>query len=419
MSTAERSNFNHLVLDIAWFGLALAATSRFLSVFAIRLGASANDLGLMSSLPNLVLIVSSSLAIWWRLRYQSSRNAVILPGFGFRMVFLLPALTPFLPQPLQIPWLIFSVTLPAIPQGIAGAVFLTMMRESVSGERLTALTSRRQVGLNAGIAVGALGFGILLESLPFPLNYQLMFLVAFTFALMSQWHVFRIKILYPTAERPAQPEPQPRPRPMRLKRGDGIALLKVRSFRTVLMCVFVLHLAFFSTVAIVPLHLVQNLNASESFIALFGIVELISGMLIATQTDKLARWIGQRGLMSAGMFGTALAAVAIALAPRPELTLIAAAISGASWTASVVGLFSFFYENTPTEYITRASVIQQQLAGLGLFIGPLIGSALANDGKTLVSAILIGAVIRFGAGLLVMDYRSRRRLEAQEAHENA
>jgi Na+/melibiose symporter-like transporter len=240
------------------------------------------------------------------------------------------------------------VTLPAIPQGIAGAVFLTMMRESVSGERLTALTSRRQVGLNAGIAVGALGFGILLESLPFPLNYQLMFLVAFTFALMSQWHVFRIKILYPTAERPAQPEPQPRPRPMRLKRGDGIALLKVRSFRTVLMCVFVLHLAFFSTVAIVPLHLVQNLNASESFIALFGIVELISGMLIATQTDKLARWIGQRGLMSAGMFGTALAAVAIALAPRPELTLIAAAISGASWTASVVGLFSFFYENTPT-----------------------------------------------------------------------
>ncbi len=110
-------------MDIAWFGLAMAATSRFLSVFAIRLGADANDLGLMSSLPNLVLIVSSGMAVWWRLRYETSQRALTLPGVGFRMVFLLPALTPSMPEPLQIPWLILSVTLPAVPQGIAGAVF--------------------------------------------------------------------------------------------------------------------------------------------------------------------------------------------------------------------------------------------------------------------------------------------------------
>jgi predicted MFS family arabinose efflux permease len=375
----------------------------------------------MSSLPNLVLIVSSGLAVWWRLRYETSQRALNLPGVGFRMVFLLPALTPFMPEPLQIPWLILSVTLPAVPQGIAGAVFLTLMRESVSTDKMTKLTSRRQVGLNAGVAVGALGFGILLESLPFPLNYQLMFVIAFVFALMSHWHVLRVKILYPSQMEKTQPAP--RVRMPALKRGDGTALWKNPTFRVVLMCVFLLHLAFFATVAIVPLHLVQNLHASEAFIAAFGMVELLSGMLIATQTDKLARFIGERGLMSAGMMGTALAAATIAIAPRAELTLISAAISGASWTAAVVGLYSFFYAKTPPEHITRASIVQQQLAGLGLFIGPLIGSTLVNHGVTLVTAILVGAGVRLVAGVLVMDYRTRRRTvaaeEAREALEEA
>ncbi len=416
MSLTERSNFNHLVMDIAWFGLAMAATSRFLSVFAIRLGADANDLGLMSSLPNLVLIISSSLAVWWRLRYETSKRALNLPGVGFRMVFLLPALTPFMPGPLQIPWLILSVTLPAVPQGIAGAVFLTLMRESVSTDKMTALTSRRQVGLNAGVAIGALGFGILLESLPFPLNYQLMFVMAFVFALMSHWHVLRVKILYPSQME--KPQPAPHMRLPVLKRGDGVALWKTPTFRVVLMCVFLLHFAFFTTVAIVPLHLVENLNASEAFIAAFGMVELLAGMLIATQTDKIARFIGERGLMSAGMMGTALAAATIALAPRAELTLISAAISGASWTAAVVGLYSFFYAKTPPEHITRASIVQQQLAGLGLFVGPLLGSTLVSVGATLVTAILVGAAVRLIAGVLVMDYRSLRHVvAAEEAHE--
>ena len=38
MHNTERANFHHLVMEVAWFGLALATTSRFLSVFAIRLG---------------------------------------------------------------------------------------------------------------------------------------------------------------------------------------------------------------------------------------------------------------------------------------------------------------------------------------------------------------------------------------------
>lgn len=399
----EKTNFRHLVMDIAWFGLALAATSRFLSIFAIRLGASATDLGIISALPSLVLIVSSGLALWWRKRFNTSLTALQAPAFFFRTVFILPALTPFMPPEWQIPWLILSVTLPAIPQGIAGSVFLVLMRESISEKQITALTSRRQVSLNAGVAAGALGFGLLLESVPFPHNYQLMFVVAFLFALMSQWHVWRLHILYPNNTHPNPTTvPESEEKPVIEARPAG-RIWTHPGFRFVIFAVLIMHLTFFSTIAIVPLHLVDNLNASESFVALFGMVELLAGMLIATQTDRIARYIGQRGLMGMGMIGAGLAAITIALAPNTSFTLISAALSGASWTAAVVGLFSYFYTRTPKEYMAQGSIAYQQLAGLGMFIGPLIGSTLADMGVTLVLVILVGAVMRFGAGVALMD----------------
>ncbi|MCA9907015.1 MAG: hypothetical protein KC519_00075, partial [Anaerolineae bacterium] len=104
----ENANFRHLVADITWFGLAFTSTNRFLSVFALRLGASEADLGWLTSLPALLLAFSTTFALAWRARRRSTIDALALPGFIFRLVFLLPALTPLMPPPWQIPWLVLS-----------------------------------------------------------------------------------------------------------------------------------------------------------------------------------------------------------------------------------------------------------------------------------------------------------------------
>ncbi len=110
-------------MDIAWFGLAAAATSRFLSVYAIRLGATPADLGWISSLPALILLGSASASAWWRRRYGDAVRAMFWPGLLMRFLFLLPALAPFLPVRWQPLWLILSVAIPAIPQGVANVAF--------------------------------------------------------------------------------------------------------------------------------------------------------------------------------------------------------------------------------------------------------------------------------------------------------
>jgi MFS family permease len=256
---AEQSNFRHLVLDIAWFGLALAATSRFLSIYAIHLGATPAQLGWISAIPALILLVSSSFGGWWRRRYPNSVKALFLPALGFRLMFVLPAFAPFLPHAWQPWWVILSVSLPAIPQGIAGVTFMGVVRESIADSRMTQLLSKRSLALNIALAIGALTFGLWLEQAPFPLDYQVMFLLAFGFAMWSLKHCMHIRVITPSPE---------------IQVGQHVNPWRSPEFRQVALVAGVIHIAFTSLLAITPLYLVNTLGATEGFMAVFGLTEL-------------------------------------------------------------------------------------------------------------------------------------------------
>lgn len=385
--TQEQSNFHHLVLDIVWFGLAFPATSRFLSVYAIRLGAEANELSLLTSLPAIVLLLSASISNWWMSRYTNTMKALFWPTFGFRLVFLLPAFTPFMPPDFQPIWLILSLTLPAIPQGVSSVVFLVMMREAVNDKLMPPLLSRRSLALNATVGISGLALGVWLEKAPFPFNYQAMFVLAFLMALVSLWHVTQIRLLpLPAPNVTAVPAVSPWRSPDFLRVGFICAIT---------------HIAFFSVLPLLPLHLVNNLDASEGFMALFALAELAAGAVVAAFTNRAARWIGNRSLIALAMVGTSVGTLIVALAPSLNITLLAAALTGGSWTAAGIALFAFFSENTPLERRSHYTTAYTQIIFLAMFVGPMIGSGLYNRGVNLVVIILTGAALRLLAGFLV------------------
>lgn len=386
----EHANFTHLVYDIAWFGLALAATSRFLSVYAIRLGATPVDLGWISALPALVLMISATFGKSWLARFQSVRNALMLPSLGFRLLFLLPVFAPLLPSQWQPLWLILSVTLPALPQGIAGVAFLILMRDSVFEDHIPSLLGRRSLALNIAIGIGALGFGFLLEQIVFPTNYQLMFLTAFAFALVSMYHVLSLKIVI-------------EPKVILQEATQSVrSAWRNTNFRSVAFITMVIHLAFFAIVPVTPLYLVNRMGADEGFMAIFGMVELSAGALVSVLAPRLVERIGSRSVIALAMIGTAAAAVCIVIAPNLPITLLGAALSGGSWTAAAsVGLMTHFMQRTPSDEMPVYSTAFHQSIGLAVFIGPMIGSLLANSGVDLLLVLTLGAVLRLVAGLII------------------
>lgn len=393
--TTENGNFRHLVLDIAWYGLALAAYGRFLSVYAIKLGATPIEQGLLTSLPALILLIFASLGNWWTKRYSEPRKALVIPSFIFRMVFLLPAFAPFFPPHLQPYYLIACVTLPAITQGASGVAFLVLMRGAVSETRMPRLLSMRSLSLNIAVGIGALAFGVWLREVPFPYNYQLMFVLAFGFAMISLWHATRVRsvTLSPTATTPAPVIAQP---------NAHSQPWRSHNFRQVALVTLIIHVAFFSIVPVVNMYLVEVKDADEIFMGLYGIAELTAGAVMSFIAPRILARTGYRAAIALGMVGTAIAAIIIALAPHLSLTLVAAVVSGASWTlGATISLFGFLNENTPQQHMMRYSTAFHQTIGLSVFIGPLVGSLLANSGMNLVAVLMIGAALRLLAAPLI------------------
>ena len=394
---AEHSNYRHLIGDIAWFGVALAATSRFLSVFAIRIGATPLDLGLISSLPPLVLLFSSLLGSWWLRRYTDNiARSLLWPGIGMRLPFLLPAFAPLLPIQWQPLWLIVAVTIPAIPQGISGVIFNVLVRQGITDRNMTPMLSVRSVAMNETIAAGAVAFGIWLESAPFPLNYQVMFVVAFLFSLASAWHCQQLRPL--TKEPPPLPATSSQTLPV-----VGGGPWRSPRFLIVALLIMLSYISFTSITSIIPLRLVGDLGANEGFMALSALSELAAGACIALFATRLVTAFGNRGIIGLAMVFTAASALVLAFAQSLPLTLIGTALSGGAWTAATIGVYGFFIENMPYDEVTSYSTAFQQTAGLALFIGPMIGSGLVQAGMPVVQVLLIGAALRFLAGILTQN----------------
>ncbi len=384
-----------------WFGLAFPSTARFLSVYAIRLGASAALLGWISALPAIILLIMSAFAPWWRKRYPSTVQALFWPGLGYRLVFLLPALTPLFPHSFQPYWLLLAVTLPAFAQGISTVLFLVVLRESVPGRELPGLMSHRSVAFNLAVGLLTVGFGVWLSKAPFPFNYQAMFVLAFLFSLVSLWHVRELR------------EVEPATLPERVK-GAARALLRTPVFQRVASTTALLHLSFYAILPIIPLWLVRRFDADEEFLSIFGLVEIAAAALIASQTSRIVRWIGARPAIAISLALTGVAAIVIAVAPNLSATLVAAAISGAAWTAGSISVFMFFNENTPPENVTHFSTAYNQVVSLSIFVGPLVGSQLADLMPDLSVVLLMGAALRLvAAALISLDLFGRPRVTPQ------
>lgn len=393
-----QANFERLVKEIAWFGLGLPATMNFLSVYAIRIDASATVLGLLSSLPAIFALLTSTVARAWRQRFTDSIRAMWLPGYGMRLVFPLCALTPFLPQEWQQYWLVVAVTLPALPQGLSNVVFLILMRESVEPHRITALTSRRNMFFNLAVAAGTLSMGFWLDAVAFPLNYQVMFLAAFVAAVMSVRLVLQCQPI--TTSRPPSAD------------APEISPWHDRRFQKVVFLAIVTHIPMFLIGPIVSLRLVDELDASDGFMAYFALAGQVMAAITAAWTNRIVQVIGSQRTMALGMILMAIMAAMTALFPTLPPMLLAGALGGIGWTLTAISIFGFFNDHMPQEHVARYSTVWSQVTTLCVFIGPLVGSQMVNLGMGVSAVLLVGAALRVISAVLI---RMELRSEAQQA----
>jgi len=204
MSRQEDRNAWYLIIEVFWHGF-ISAASNFNSAFALRLGATNREIGLLSSLPSLITLLVSIPAGKF---YQSRTKRfpwIIGSLVVYRIGLILLAI---------IPWLVISgisqgfmvvivISLLNIPQIMCSMGFMPMMMDVVTEEQRPNVIAYRNIVINLAVVIGIALYGFWLDRAAFPANYQVMFIFTSFISQISTFILLKMKV-------PDSPPPKPK-----------------------------------------------------------------------------------------------------------------------------------------------------------------------------------------------------------------
>ncbi len=190
----QERNKRFVQIDAIGVGTAGAAAP-FLPVFLTRLGATAVQVGLLTSMPGFTGFI---LALWVGRFLQRQRN--IVPWFSLSRLLVISAyaltgIVPFfVPDNILIYVILFIWAVATLPQTMVAVGFSVVMNAVSGPEGRYELMSRRWSILGITTAIAVAIAGQLLDRIGFHLNYQIVFIGLSMGGLISYYFSSRIQI---------------------------------------------------------------------------------------------------------------------------------------------------------------------------------------------------------------------------------
>lgn len=392
-ASVESQNAWNLYADIAWFGVLAGIVNSFLSVFTIRLGGSDTHVGLLSALPALMAIFASLPGSRLVERERKSLSVLVISALLNRVGYLAIALVPFFLATYRADAIVALVAILTIPGAVANVAFTTMFGRAVKPEHRARVVSIRNVWIGITSTTVALIGGKFLDWIVFPINYQVLFAVAFAGSLMSAYYLTRIRLPAETAPAPATTAP-----------GGPRAFIEMlgasRSFTRFTLTLFVLHWGLFFAVPLYSIYWVRDLHATDGWIGLISMVGSATTIVFYPLWGRLAARRGNRPVLILSAVGLAAYPFFTALAPSVEWILGVSFLGGVFTSGFGLASFNGLLEVCPET--RRASYIAayNTLINITAFVSPLISTSLTSL-LGIQPLLMIGAALRLLGSFLI------------------
>ncbi len=413
----QQSNKRLVQVDGVGVGVASGAAP-FLPVFLTRLGASAVQVGLLTSMPGITGLI---LAIFVGHFLQRQKNYI--PWFSLsRLVaiaaYALTGIVPFfVPDKLLIPVVLVIWAAATLPQTMVSVCFSVVMNAVSGPEGRFDLMSRRWsiLGLTTTIAVAL--SGQILDRVNFHLNYQVIFIGLSLGGLLSYYASSRIKI-------PANlPAVQPARTSLRNNLGEYYRLIKASpDFISFTLKQFVYLFGITLGTPLFPLYFVRQLNASDAWIGLLYTAQTAVLVVSYFFWSRQSRRRGSRAVLLVTTLCMSLYPGLVALSHNQTIVLIYATLAGIFQAGIDLVFFDGLMRTIPPQYSPMFVSFAQTIQYIPAILAPLAGTFLsAHIG--LGNALILSAVIRL-AGFVLFAWSGRSkgqpRLsgEAESAVEN-
>ena len=414
----HRNNFWHLYLDIAWYGVLSGSAISFMVIFATRLGASGLQIGLLNASPALISLFFTlptgqglqKRPIWLSVFWTSVWHRLFYAGWIF-----LPLLFNTPGQIQALIWLTLAMSIPGTAMAVG---FNALFAEAVPPEWRGHVAGVRNGLMAIVFVVVSLLCGFILQWLPFPLGYQVVFGMGFIGGAMSSYHLWFVRPLtnnqtYMAAN--VLVADLARPGHIRTV-GDGrLASVGLRfltrikqpwlnldllrgPYGLVLLLLFIFHLMQYLAIPLFPLYWVNHLHLTDQEISLGNAVFYGAVLLGSTQLARLTRQMGNRHLMVVGIAAMSVYPALTAVTHTLELFLITSVLGGLAWSMVGGASANYLLEKIPADQRPAHLAWYNLALNTAVLGGSLIGPALASE-MDIVAALALAASGRLLAAI--------------------
>ncbi len=395
-------------LDNLGVGIVNGSIISFLVVYATRLGATSVQVGLINAVPALVsLIVALPAGVW--LARQPVKKVVVNTALLFRTQYLLLAIIPFIKGDLaQIYAIIAAIFITALPGTILNISFNAFFADAVPITYRAYVASNRMASFSVANVTCTLLCGFILNSLPMPIGYQVVFLIGFLGAVLSTYALWQIKHeqqISDEARAYGNLEPVPalaREKTPKLFSGKDILHLEILKgdFSKYLAFMFLFHLFIFIPAPLFPIYTVRQLGLSDLIISVGYATFYIAVLFGSRYMTSLAARHGTKIVMGIGAALTCTYPLFLITGQGAYSLMAASIFGGIAWAFAGGMMYNYILEKMPegdkAAHLSWYNIIFNLALLVALLGGGILGNALG-----LFIAILIFGIGRAIAGFLI------------------
>jgi len=384
-----QANFMHLFLDIAWFGVLSGSSLNFLNVYAARLGATGVQIGMLTAVAAGVNLALAIPAGRW-IEKRPIGRAVFWTSVVYRAGFLL-----WIPLPLlfgsegQIWALIGLTALMAIPLTALGVGFNVLFAAAVPAQWRAYVMGGRNVLLSLTFVGSSLVCGYLLNLLPFPQGYQVVFFIGLIGAAMSSLHLYYIRrVAEPgtaagtsgAASRPETAEDGSfsstrRGAPKRITAALRLDIWR-SPFKRVLLVMLGFHLAQYLAIPLFPLYFVNQLKLNDQEIGVGTALFYVAVLLGSTQLRRLVHRLGHKSVTGIGVIAMGIYPFLLAFSTQVWEYYAVSFIGGFGWSLAGGAYANYMLESVPEgdrpAHFAWYAIVLNACILTGSLLGPLI-----------------------------------------------
>jgi MFS family permease len=402
-----RQNFIHLYADIAWFGILSGSAINFMNVYAARLGASAIQIGLLGAMPAVVsLFLSIPTGNW--LQNQPVGKAVfwtaLLSRFGY-----------FLWIPL--PWLfgnqgqIWALTVITLAMGIPmcglSVGFNALFAAAVPPEWRASVMGTRNVLQSITFIISSIGTGYILNHLPFPVGYQVVFGIGFLAAAMSTYNLFFIRphtqpVPGAILNQEALPNHQTRMSPINWRTALRLDIWRT-SFRKILLVFLGFHLAQYLALPLFTVYTVNVMHLTDTNLGIGTALFYVTVLLGSTQLSRLEHKLGHHKLTGWGVIGMSIYPLAMGLSHTAFQYYLLSVTGGFAWALVAGAYANYLLEQIPVDdrpsHLAWYNIVLNAAVLIGSLAGPLLAGVIGIS-----VALIVFGVLRLMAGAAILKW---------------